>query len=802
MSSSPSWQVAIEAEWAKRREEEAAESPTRKIIFPLAANPFGEEEIVAMTDVLLSGRLTLGARVEAAEREFAEAVGSPFSVMVNSGSSANLLMLSAIVNPQRSSHCKPGDEVLVPAVCWSTSVAPLLQLGLVPVFVDVDPSTFNVTVESLESAIQGRPDPRKVRVLMAVHVLGNSAPMAAVMNFVERYNLILCEDTCESLGSFAIEVPGNSKKKMLGTFGAFGAFSFYFSHHITSGEGGMVTCQTKDDYNFLRCLRAHGWTRHLTDRAEVESQHPDIDPRFLFVNVGYNLRPMEVQGAMLSVQLRKLTRFNECRRDNLARIEAALTKDPRFASHMSLMRAAEGTDPAWFGIGVVLHRSFAHQLKEYVNYLDEKGIENRPVISGNFARQPLIKAYLPDLLPEDFPGAEVLHTRGFFIGVHQIPVESADISELVEVMLAFNFQARHVVLVTGGSGMLGNHVASELKRIRIVPSESEKIHRAASASLPFITHGTGIGPGGGKIDFQEAQQNSTQMKWVFAGREDGDLRDLTAVESLFKLHQPTHVLHLAASLQSLNEMTTRPVDFWLDNVACNNNILSTAFKFQSWCGPIRVVSVLSTVMFPKDSIFPVDAAQAVSGTLHPAGEAYAAAKRELAALSRWYNTQHGTNFSCVLPGNFFGAKGDFAPATAPLINALIAKSYAAREAESSSLSVMGTGKPLRQIMWAGDLARIMLWAIEHLQQSSPLIVAGPELSISDIATMVAKATGFTGELVFDTNAIDGALRRTADTDEFEELCPEFEFTPLSEGLEATLKWYRSHHVQQNRSQKE
>ena len=201
----------------------------------------------------------------------------------------------------------------------------------------------------------------------------------------------------------------------------------------------MVVCQTEDDYNRLRRLRAHGWTRHLTDRAAVEAAHPDIDPRFCFVSVGYNVRPMEVQAAMLRVQLRKLEPFNACRRDNLARIEAALAADARFGMRMALMRAAPGTDPAWFGLGVLLHAAHAHRLREYLAYLSAAGVENRPVISGNFVRQPMIAAALPHLRAADFPGAEAVHTRGFFIGVHQLPVPGEDVKKLVDVMLSFEF---------------------------------------------------------------------------------------------------------------------------------------------------------------------------------------------------------------------------------------------------------------------------------------------------------------------------------------------------------------------------
>jgi len=275
--------------------------------------------------------------------------------------------------------------------------------------------------------------------VMAVHVLGNSVCMTDLQAFVKKHNLMLVEDTCESLGSYYQDENGN--KKMLGTLGDFGCYSFYFSHHITSGEGGAVVCKTEEDYNFVRCLRAHGWTRHLTNRAKVESDYPKIDPRFLFVNLGYNLRPMEVQGAMLIVQLAKLDEFNSIRRDNLVRIRTAFEADVRFAKTMKFMEASEGVDPAWFGIAVLLNEEFSHHLDDYLAHLTANGIENRPIISGNFIRQPSIAMYCNDEKPQDYPGSESIHNRGFFIGVHQVHVPDEKVKKLVALMLDFEFSA-------------------------------------------------------------------------------------------------------------------------------------------------------------------------------------------------------------------------------------------------------------------------------------------------------------------------------------------------------------------------
>eukprot|EP00933_Yihiella_yeosuensis_P023706 TRINITY_DN18450_c0_g3_i1.p1 TRINITY_DN18450_c0_g3~~TRINITY_DN18450_c0_g3_i1.p1 ORF type:complete len:628 (-),score=108.71 TRINITY_DN18450_c0_g3_i1:236-2038(-) len=591
----------------------------------------------------------------------------------------------------------------------------------------------------------------KVKAVMAVHVLGNSICMEDLDKFIRKYDLMMVEDTCESLGSF-YEYHG--AKKMLGTLGDFGCYSFYFSHHVTSGEGGAVVCKTEEDYNFLRCLRAHGWTRHLTNREQVEATHPEIDPRFLFVNLGYNLRPMEVQGAMLNVQLRKLHEFNRIRRENLSQIQLALEKDPRFAKTMKLMAPSRGTDPAWFGIAVLLHADYAHQLKPYLKYLLEKGVENRPIISGNFLRQPSIAKYCEGVQAEDFPGSEAIHNRGFFIGVHQVQMEGERITQLAKIMMDFPFEQHHRILVTGGGGMLGANLRE------IVLNMEPK----------------------GKLETEKAT-------WIFATRKDADLCKLLEVEGLFKRYSPTHVIHCAGRLASIKDMSERPVDYWKENSTMNNNVLDCAHRFKSWLGPVKVVSVLSTVMFPSDAPLPMDTSCIYSGTMHPAAEAYGMSKRALGALSAWYRKQHGENFVCVLPSNFYGAHGDFNPSTAPLVNALISKAESAKK-ERTALRVMGSGKPERQIMLASDLARVLIWAVDNFNESDPLIVAGEEHSVKHIAETVCKATGLDTGIKPDPSGPDGPLKRTADTARFQKLLPDFRFTPLLDGLTETVRWYR------------
>lgn len=424
------WKQAVEQEWKRRRSAQDRQAAQAGPVFPLIARSFDEREILAMVDTLLSGRLTMADRVKEFECKFAGFVGAKYAVMVNSGSSANLLALAVAANPMRKNHLKPGDEVLIPAICWSTSVWPLIQMGLKPVFVDVDPRTLNADLADVRRKITP-----KTRAMMAVHILGNSAPMKELMALVREHGLLLIEDTCESLGSKA-------DGKTLGTFGAFGTYSFYFSHHLTTGEGGMVVCDTLEDFDLLKCLRAHGWTRELHDRKEREARHSDVDPRFCFVNVGYNFRPMEIQAAMGICQLDVIGEFNANRVANWNRLKAALRAHPKWNEQLSFPEAAPGTDPVWFGFPALLDPKLSHQQRAYLDYLTAKGVENRPVISGNFARQPALKLYQVGCKPEDFPGAETVHHRGFFIGLHTEKLTDSTLATLADIVLGFDFSKR------------------------------------------------------------------------------------------------------------------------------------------------------------------------------------------------------------------------------------------------------------------------------------------------------------------------------------------------------------------------
>ena len=264
--------------------------------FPLATASWGQEELDAMQRVIASGMYSMGANVRAFERDFAQYIGSQHCVMVNSGSSANLLMVAALFytkNPKLK--LQRGDEVIVPAVSWSTTYYPLYQYGLKIKFVDIDLHTLNYDLDQLEQAVTD-----KTRAIMAVNLLGNPNDFERINQIVGKRDIVLIEDNCESLGA-------TYKGKQAGTFGVMGTFSTFFSHHISTMEGGLIVTDDEEMYQILLSLRAHGWTRNLPQQNHVCSDKSDdpFEESFRFVLPGYNVRPLEMEGALGVEQLKR-----------------------------------------------------------------------------------------------------------------------------------------------------------------------------------------------------------------------------------------------------------------------------------------------------------------------------------------------------------------------------------------------------------------------------------------------------------------------------------------------------------------
>lgn len=375
------------------------------IQYPLATSSWDAAEYAALQNVIEGGRFTMGPEVRAFEEEFAEALGARHAVMVNSGSSANLIALAAAVyNPEL--NVNPGDEVIVPAVSWATTYYPVQQLGLRLRFVDVALDTLNMSVEAVAAAITPA-----TRVILVVNLLGNPADLVGLRALADEHGLILMEDNCESLGA-------TLDGRHAGTFGLSGTYSSFFSHHISTMEGGLVTTDDEFTYQAAVSLRAHGWTRELPDENLVHPKSGEpFDDLFRFVLPGYNVRPVEMSGALGRAQLQKLPGLIAGRRQN-----AALFVD-RFAGNDKVRIQRENGQSSWFGFSLLLEGALAGRRAEVVRALSAAGIESRPIVGGNFTRNPVMK-HLNAHVPDDLSAADKIHDDGLFVGNHHYPIES------------------------------------------------------------------------------------------------------------------------------------------------------------------------------------------------------------------------------------------------------------------------------------------------------------------------------------------------------------------------------------------
>lgn len=395
----------------------------KNIHYKLLDDAFSDEDINKAAKVLKSKKITMSKETLNFEKKFANYVGSKYACMVNSGSSANLLSVFASCNPLRKNRFQPGDEAIIQGLCWSTSLWPLVQAGLKPVFVDVDPLTFNVRTEDIINSIN-----KNTKVILIVHVLGNSGEIDKIKNICKKRKIILIEDTCESLGS-------KYKNKFLGTFGDFGSYSFYYSHQITSGEGGMVVCNNFSDYQILLSMRAHGWSRGIKLTRGLKKKFKKIDERFLFLNSGFNLRPLDLTASIGNNQLKRINKFIKVRSSNRDKIIKKLKNSKKWNNQFTFLEASDHLKPSWFGLPILLNEKFSKQKNKYLKYLEKNYIENRPIISGNFLNQPSIQLFKLNNKKKKLKGAQTIEDRGFFIGIHTKKITTDELNYLEEKLL-------------------------------------------------------------------------------------------------------------------------------------------------------------------------------------------------------------------------------------------------------------------------------------------------------------------------------------------------------------------------------
>lgn len=389
-----------------------------KIGLSLASSTWDEAELAAIHRVIASNQYSMGLEVKTFEDMFARHFGSRHAIMVNSGSSANLIMVAALFYTRdETRRLKRGDEVIVPAVSWSTTYYPLHQYGLKLKFVDVDLETLNFDMGQLEAAVSDR-----TRLIFAVNLLGNPNDFGRIENLIAGRPITLIEDNCESMGA-------TFGGKQAGTLGLMGSFSTFFSHHISTMEGGVVVTDDEELYHILLSLRAHGWTRNLPKDNLVSGRKAD-DPfveSFKFVLPGYNLRPLEMEGAIGQEQLRKLDGFIQARRAN------ADHWVDRMGSHNRILIQRETGRSSWFSFSLICRPNSGLDRSDVRRALEEEGVDTRPIVAGNFARNPVVE-YFDYEICGDLSNADHVDRQGLFIGNHHFPMTDK-IDAIADVLL-------------------------------------------------------------------------------------------------------------------------------------------------------------------------------------------------------------------------------------------------------------------------------------------------------------------------------------------------------------------------------
>lgn len=371
---------------------------TIKLISP----SYGKEEVVEAIESMLTSWVTMGKKVKKFEKLFAKYIGVKYAIMVNSGSSANLLALSTLTNPVIK-KIKKNDEIITPAVTWATTVFPIINVGAKPVFVDVDPETYTLDIKKVSDAISN-----KTSAIMPVHLLGGACDMNQLQKISKLKNLSIIEDACEAHGA-------ELTHKKIGSFGDMSTFSFFMSHHITTIEGGIVLTDNEKYYEIAKGLRAFGWIRDLKNKNQLAKKYNKIDERFLFTNIGFNVRPTEIQGAFGIHQMKKLEKFVKIRRDN------AKFWNKKFKilnDFFILPKEIDNSRHSYFCYPLTIREETPFNRDEIIKFLALKKIETRPIMAGDITKQPVMKLF-NHRISGKLKNSELIMNNGFFFGNHQ-----------------------------------------------------------------------------------------------------------------------------------------------------------------------------------------------------------------------------------------------------------------------------------------------------------------------------------------------------------------------------------------------
>lgn len=368
--------------------------------YNLVSESWNNSEISAINRVIKSGIYTYkGKYVETYEKKLSKFFGTKYCVSVNSGSSANLVAVASLFF-KKNKPLKKGDEVIVPTLSWSTTYHPLQQYGLKLKFVDINLSSLNVNVDDVIKACT-----KRTKLIVAVSILGNPVELKKLKNFCKKKNIILMEDNCESMGAKI----GN---QFTGTFGLVNTFSTFFSHHISTIEGGFVLTNDKEIYEIMLSLRSHGWTRDIKDKKSNLKKHQKKYEQYCFVLPGYNIRPNNLMSAIGLEQIKKLNNFLKIRRNNHKIFSKYFADDPMFITQKIYQNGSS------FAFTLILREKFKNKITKLCNLLKQNKIEHRLITGGSFFRHPVKKYYDYSIYKNSIKNVEYLHKFGLFVGNH------------------------------------------------------------------------------------------------------------------------------------------------------------------------------------------------------------------------------------------------------------------------------------------------------------------------------------------------------------------------------------------------
>lgn len=359
--------------------EEYISRKTRKKeeIIRLHNSTLGSEELIGFIECYLKGQITMGK----INTEYESVVSKYFDIKHclsnNSGSSANLLAIAGLVEIGK---LKKGDKIIVPALSWSTTIYPLVQHGLIPVFVDQSDTDYNIDIERMTECAN---EINGIKAVMLIHTYGVPVEMERIMNMAKDNNWVVIEDTCESMGA-------EYRNKRVGTFGDVGTFSTYYSHHLCTLEGGLTITENEELASVMQSVRSHGWIRHRSDKEEIAKQLGKNDCDFLFQYSGYNLRMSEPQAAMGIEQFKKLDEFIKLRQENASHFLSGIEHK---LNELSMPVYNQDCKPSWFGIPIIINNCCTERIMKIKQIMKKNQIEVRPFLAGNFATQPVMSKY-------------------------------------------------------------------------------------------------------------------------------------------------------------------------------------------------------------------------------------------------------------------------------------------------------------------------------------------------------------------------------------------------------------------------